>query len=120
MSDKSKRPPTVVFGVAMLAASVAPFCAAAVNPFAANPLVNGYGQVNKQNVGDDAKSMEGFCGNHEGKPKPEQCEGKCGEDKASMKSCQCKNAEDKGGTQKSATEKSAEEGKCGEGKCGSS
>jgi len=128
MSDKSNiyagltRPAAVAFGAVMLAVSVTPSADAAVNPFVANALANGYGQVNMQNVGDATKSAEGLCGNHEGKP--QQCEGKCGDHKAGKKLCKCKDAEDKSGVKKSAaeqsvTEKAAEASKCAEGKCGS-
>lgn len=116
MSTHSKKPVVAAFGVAMLAASMTPVANAAVNPFAANPLSSGYGQVNMQNAGDTTKPAEGACGNHgaEGKLK---CEGKCGEGKcAADKKAQC---EGKCGEGKCGAEKSTkQEGKCGEGKCG--
>jgi len=65
---------------------------AAGNPFAMQPLSQGY-----QVAAADDKAMEGKCGGKK------EMEGKCGGDKA-----------------KAGTKAKTQEGKCGEGKCGGS
>ncbi len=88
---------------------------AADNPFAAQPLSNGYAELAEASCGADKKAeQEAKCGEDKAEREGKCGEAKCGEDKAEREG---KCGEAKCGEDKAA--KADKEGKCGEAKCGS-
>jgi len=108
MSMHTKKTIAAVGAAALMSLGATSGAVAADNPFAAQPLSNGYAELAEAKCGGNKAEQEAKCGEN----KADQ-EAKCGEDKAAKADREGKCGEDKAA-------KADKEGKCGEAKCGGS